>query len=541
MITPSTIDPSKQERCDARRAYLDHNTRENLFVLTHHQGTKIFFNGTKDDAGNLVASGVEFQADANSPSYKVYTAKEIIVSSGAVNSPKLLQLSGIGPASYLNTLGIKSVLDLPVGHNFQDHASHAMFWDTVEGIETWFALGASEELKAQALAEYEASRTGLWTYVNEAVAYASQADLSGSQDAASKMADSFDVAAVVSQLAAKYSMPASVQAGITAQYNIQKKWMKSDVGTLEYIMHLWGKSATSLGIQVCLQHAFSRGTVMIASADPFAMPLVDPNYFGVDIDATIMQQASEWIRKYVQTAPMNTIMKAETIPGADVTGDALWTYVRNAASTEYHPMSSCSMLPKDKGGVVDTSLKVYGASNLRVADASIMPIHVSAHLMASTYGVAEKVADLIKEAHTPKAVNITTTTAVFSTSSKATATASVSSSPSSSSSSTIAEKSQADSSPLSLGAKIGIGVGAGIAAIVIVGALLFFCMNKTKKETQPAGKNGWYAQGAANGQWQGAAGEYRGQNRVLISIANIHRQRRVPDEQQLPQSPSVPN
>jgi nitrate reductase alpha subunit len=172
---------------------------------------------------------------------------------------------------------------------------------------------------------------------------------------------------------------------------------------------------------------------------------------------------------------MSTILTTEAVPGAETTGDALAAYVKTTVGTEYHPMSSCSMLPKDKGGVVDTRLVVYGTSNVRVADASIMPVHVSAHLMASTYGVAEKVSDLIKEEQEAKAkaaaAAAAKTSSISKTATSTSAPKSATSAPSSSGSST-ASKSSAGDSSISTGAKIGIGIGAGVAAILIAAALV---------------------------------------------------------------------
>jgi nitrate reductase alpha subunit len=172
---------------------------------------------------------------------------------------------------------------------------------------------------------------------------------------------------------------------------------------------------------------------------------------------------------------MSTILTTEAVPGAETTGDALAAHVKTTVGTEYHPMSSCSMLPKDKGGVVDTRLVVYGTSNVRVADASIMPVHVSAHLMASTYGVAEKVSDLIKEEQEAKAkaaaAAAAKTSSISKTATSTSAPKSATSAPSSSGSST-ASKSSAGDSSISTGAKIGIGIGAGVAAILIAAALV---------------------------------------------------------------------
>lgn len=337
-------------------------------------------------------------------------------------------------------------------------------------------------------------------------------DLAGGQDAAAAMANGLDIGATVAALASKYNMPSTVQAGITEQYKIQQRWLTTDVGQLEYIMHLWGKSPNSLGIQVCLQHAFARGTMFISSPDPFAMPNIDPNYFGVDIDGQIMNAAVNWIRNFAKSPPMSNIMVNEAIPGANYTDDALIGLLKTVASTEYHPLGSCAMLPQDKGGVVDTNLIVYGTANLRVVDASIMPLHQSAHLMAPTYGVAEKAADIIKDRHKWRASVVVASTS--SSASKTSGSTKSTSATSSSSTTGAAMKNEASSSALSLPAKIGVGVGVALGVILLLGAIvspntlsltqIFFCM-KRNKEQPAAAKNGWYAQGAAQGQWAGAS------------------------------------
>lgn len=107
-------------------------------------------------------------------------------------------------------------------------------------------------------------------------------------------------------------------------------------------------------------------------------------------------------RKIGETSPMKDTLTAEIAPGSSVQTDDEWTqWLREQSSTEFHPSSSCAMLPQDQGGVVDANLRVYGLANVRVADASIVPIALSSHLMASTYGVAEQASKIILEYYNP--------------------------------------------------------------------------------------------------------------------------------------------
>lgn len=274
---------------------------------------------------------------------------------------------------------------------------------------------------------------------------------------------------LLSQVTEWQALPAYVSTGLAAQYKIMQDRLSTDVGQLEIILTMLGNNGAQnqLGIQVALQHPWSRGSIFINSKDPFTAPLIDPDYFGVGYDIDIMSYGSEFARKLAQTAPLSDVMTAEVLPGAGVTGDALNNYTKRAAGTEYHPLGTCSMLPRESGGVVDTNLLVYGSANLRVIDASIMPLQISAHLMASTYGIAEKGADIIKQKYWK--VEATNTTANGTDASETTA------SPGDATDSAVTANnnlSSDSSSGLSNAAKIGIGAGVGVGAAIILAALV---------------------------------------------------------------------
>ncbi|WOO79069.1 Glucose oxidase [Vanrija pseudolonga] len=408
-ITPSTLNPVNQTRSDSLRGYIQAAPpRPNLVILTGQQGTKLLFNGTKDAKGNVAATGVQFQAAPGAPVYTVNVTQEVIVTSGTVGTPKILQLSGVGPANVLTPLGITPIIDLPVGYNLQDHVAFNLQFNTVPGVETWYNLATNATLQADALAIWQANHTGPLTYVNEATGCKCRhvlADLCPNPpditatDINAVSLGTIDINATVAVVTAKHGLPASVQKGLAAQYALQQQWLSTNVGQFEVILHLWGANAQNIVIQVAFQHAYTRGTSFIASTDPFAAPLIDPSYFGVDTDLALAQAGIAWVRKLAATQPLAGVLTGESTPGANVTGDALNTYIKSVAGTEFHPMGTCSMLPRDSGGVVDTNLVVYGTSNVRVLDSSIIPIEISAHLMATTYGIAEKGADIIKGQH----------------------------------------------------------------------------------------------------------------------------------------------
>lgn len=274
----------------------------------------------------------------------------------------------------------------------------------------------------------------------------------------------------VSDVTSWLDLPSNVATGLLAQYNLQANWLTQDIGQLEIILTMLGNGNNDLGIQVALQHPWSRGTIFINSTSAFDKPLINPDYFGVGYDIDIMNQGSVFARRLASTNPMNTIMLSETTPGSSYTSDTLNTYIKTKAGTEYHPLGTCSMLPQSSGGVVDTNLLVYGSSNLRVIDASIIPIHISAHLMASTYGIAEKGADIIKGKYMALTSTSTNTTAVASGAGSSTSTKSVGKA--TDSSVTEADSNLAGLSGMSMGTKIGIGAGAGVGAAVLIGALV---------------------------------------------------------------------
>lgn len=158
---------------------------------------------------------------------------------------------------------------------------------------------------------------------------------------------------------------------------------------------------------VCSTRSFSRGSIHINSADPAVHPTIDPAYLKHPLDVDMMARGVLHALTLTEIEPFKSVLRRDA-NGAVVlskscggvapkTLDEAKEFVRANTVTEYHPIGTCAMLPKEKGGVVDDHLKVYGTSNVRVVDASIFPLHVQGNIVSLVYAVAEKAADLIKE------------------------------------------------------------------------------------------------------------------------------------------------
>ena len=154
------------------------------------------------------------------------------------------------------------------------------------------------------------------------------------------------------------------------------------------------EGTTRVSLLVCLEHPLSRGTVHITSSDPTQHPRIDPGYFRNAADAKILAESIKWMDKVANTEVLKKSLGERVLPPQDVAIESeedRVNYVRNHISTQYHLIGTCTM-----GEVVDDKLKVKGVERLRVIDASVFPGHVSGNIMASTYAVAEKGADIVK-------------------------------------------------------------------------------------------------------------------------------------------------
>lgn len=163
-----------------------------------------------------------------------------------------------------------------------------------------------------------------------------------------------------------------------------------------------------VGVAVILGHPFSRGSSHITSSDSEAHPRIDPRYFSNPVDLSVTADAIIFIQKLMETKPLADFVKdspdgngKKVQPSFQINTKLdrarAVEYVKKATISSWHPIGTCAMLPKEDGGVVDERLRVYGAKNLRVIDASIIPLHIRGNIASAVYAIAEKASDMIKE------------------------------------------------------------------------------------------------------------------------------------------------
>lgn len=383
---PLDIDPDNQTRTDARRAYYDPNIqRSNFNVQPNSQVTRIIF----DQGDQLTATGVEFAAGPSSPRQTAFASREVILSAGALHSPQILELSGIGQSSVLESLGIQVLENLPgVGNNLQDHGMiHLDYAYTNPDIMDINDFATNAQFNDDSAAEYYSTKTGPWTAKPScAVAFPSleqtAADAAGMLSAARS---------APYNLPDTYANEPTLQRGYEQQLDsVLNELASENTPAFENLNNNAG------GLDLALMRPLSRGTAHITSTDPFTPPTVDPRWLVHQFDYDVMILAMQVNQKILDTDAIQALQPSYAQIPRDANTDQLGEILRAGIGTEYHYSGTTAMLPLDLGGVVSDQLRVYGTSNLRVVDTGIYPMVPGAHLQAVAYGVAERAADLIK-------------------------------------------------------------------------------------------------------------------------------------------------
>ncbi|HVM98987.1 MAG TPA: GMC family oxidoreductase N-terminal domain-containing protein [Caulobacteraceae bacterium] len=341
------------QRCSAAVAYLHPvMERPNLRVETEALSTRILFEGKR-------AVGVEYRQGGETK--RATASAEVILCGGAVNSPQLLQLSGVGPAELLRGYGIEVVADVPgVGGNLQDH----------------YVITSTFRLKAGTVSVNELTRGT--RFLGETLKYIFQRKGLLTLSAAH--------IAVFCKSRPELASP-------DIQFHILPATMDTQKLLEEQKMVLEGEPG--LTIAPCQVRPESRGTIRIKSADPAAYPAIVPNYLSDPIDQQVAVASLRWARRIAAQPTLAKWIDHEMMPGPDVaTDEALLEFARMAGSTIYHPVGTCQM-GHGPAAVVDPQLRVRGLESLRVVDASVMPRLVSGNTNAPTIMIAEKAADMI--------------------------------------------------------------------------------------------------------------------------------------------------
>jgi choline dehydrogenase-like flavoprotein len=339
------------ERCSAAKAYLTPALgRPNLQVLTGAQVTRVVLDGRR-------AVGVEIQEGAARRTLQA--RREVLLSAGALQSPQLLMLSGIGPGAHLQAFGLPVLHDLPgVGEHLHDHVSATHVFDAPRCTDTFTVSPRGAPMAVKGAWDWLTRRRGVLT-------------------------------STIAEAGAFFrSRPGEARPDLQLHFVITK--LIDHARTLP-----WGHGYTC---HLCPLRPASRGSLRLASADPDAAPRIDPNFFGDPADMELMIRGFKRLRHILQQPALAQLGGTE-LPAlaAAQTDEQIERYIRSNADTEYHPVGSCRMGPGPLD-VVDHTLKVHGVQGLRVVDASVMPCIVSGNTNAPTIMIGEKAADLIKAA-----------------------------------------------------------------------------------------------------------------------------------------------
>ena len=337
------------ERCSSADAFLRPVMhRPNLNVLTKARTGRIVIKGGR-------ATGVRYFHEGQWR--EAHAEREVILCAGVFQSPQLLMLSGLGPAGDLQAHGITVMQDLPgVGANLQDHIDYVMVHAARTGAETIGVSGVGSGMIRQAVMQWRKDRTGrLTSPIAEAGAFLKSSAGLETPD-----------------------LQLTFAPGIVINHG---KTMRPGHG---------------MSIHVALLKPRSRGVVKLASADPGAAPLIDPQYLTHADDMRRMIAGVKRAREIFQAGEFDRI-RGKELHSAEATSDEDWqALIRSRADTLYHPVGTCRMgNGKDRFDVVGADLRVHGVEGLRVADASVMPQIVSANTNAASMMIGWKAADLI--------------------------------------------------------------------------------------------------------------------------------------------------
>lgn len=349
-VGPFQVTQKCGRRCSTARGYLaPARSRTNLTVITEAHATRVLFEQKR-------ALGMEYRHQGRLQ--EVRARQEVILSAGAIQSPQLLMLSGVGNRQHLEQIGIEPRHHLPgVGQNLQDHLDAILVYACTQPVSygiTWRNVmrGGVD------LVRYLTSGRGMFT-------------TNGAEGCA------------VTRSSPGEALP-------DLQFHFSPGKLRDHARDLKFLC------GEGYSLHVCNLHPKSRGEIRLLGSDPFAPPDIRARYLTHPDDIEHMVRGVKLARRILSANAFDAYRGEEIVPGRDVVSDDdIRHFIRNAAETIYHPVGTCKM-GNDALAVVDSELRIHGLSGLRVVDASIMPMLVGGNTNAPTVMIAEKASDMIK-------------------------------------------------------------------------------------------------------------------------------------------------
>ncbi|KAA8569616.1 hypothetical protein MFRU_004g03490 [Monilinia fructicola] len=386
---PQTLDPATGFRSHSRIAYYDPvASRPNLQLVTGHLVERILF-----DQG-LTATGVRVTSLQSNKTNIVTASREVILAAGAINTPKLLQLSGIGPKKVLNAAGVEVLLDKPaVGANFQDHPVTYLSWNLTNlAFPNDGTISTNASYNASAWQEYVTNHTG--PYTQAASPDAAFLPLSQFLSQTQEFIDQLRAQNASDFLPSIYEDETLLKGYLAQRDILLDHFGRTDAAAIEIPITATGPGACAI------EKPLSRGTITLNPHSPHSQPIITYNTLSNPLDGLLLSECIRYVRTYYASPLLTNYHPTELAPGPQAQSDEeiLSALISNRAIAPSfaHPSGTCALGTEEYGGCVGADLRVWGTGALSVVDASIMPLIPATHLQLTVYAVAEKAADIIK-------------------------------------------------------------------------------------------------------------------------------------------------
>ncbi|KAL4744746.1 hypothetical protein BDW72DRAFT_199287 [Aspergillus terricola var. indicus] len=423
-INAAAIHPTNKTRSYSANAYyLPIKDRPNLRVVTGAQVTRIILESLSDEDGEPTATGVQYTTNTTTQPLTAKARREVILSAGAYNSPKLLELSGIGSPAVLSRFGIPvHVVNLHVGENLQDHVMAGVSFEVQDTVNFTLddLIRQVPEALAAAMSEYETQRSGPFTVGGfYSSALLPVPDFADPETGASELekvlalaledgddneddVDRFASTGRCDFLRTLLTNHADEATAAYFTYPAQVDFTDTGVNSSDGYTPSPTRPENYITIFAMLLHPLSRGSTHITSASAADPPRIDPRYLSHPVDTDVLARHVRFIDTIASAPPLSSLLKPRgkrspgvpaslaTAPLAEVA-----EYVRAASMNNYHSTGTCAMMPRERGGVVDARLRVWGVKGLRVVDASVVPIIPRGNIQSTVYALAERAVDLV--------------------------------------------------------------------------------------------------------------------------------------------------